>query len=72
MKRVFKAVCVYADGGKDEATVVITSEGHSIFQVAWEISNGERDRAVLEGTSAEEVFREWCEANDFVQVASED
>jgi hypothetical protein len=72
MKRIFKAVCIYEDGGKDEATVVVTSEGQSIFQVAWEVSNGERDRAVMEGTSAEEVFLEWCEANDFVQVASDE
>ena len=65
MKRVFKAVCIYPDGSRDEATVVTNNEGRDIFQVAWEISNGEKDRAVLEANSAEEAFQEWCETNGF-------
>lgn len=71
MKRVFKAVCVYPDGSQDEATIVTNNEGRDIFQVAWEISNGEKDRAVMEAASAEEAFHEWCEANGFEPVASE-
>ncbi len=65
MKKTFKAVCVYDDGGRDEATVVITGEGSNIFQVAWEISNGEKDRAVLEADSYEAAFAIWCEENGF-------
>jgi hypothetical protein len=64
MRKVYKAVCTYDDGTQDEATVVITSEG-DIFQVAWEISNGEKDRAVLEAASIDEAFAIWCEENDF-------
>lgn len=47
---MFRAVCRYEDGTQDDATVIITGEGGEIFQVAWEISNGERDRAVFELT----------------------
>ena len=64
MRKVYKAICSYEDGSQDEATVVITSEG-DIFQVAWEISNGEKDRAVLEASSIDEAFEMWCEENDF-------
>jgi len=70
MKRVFKAVCVYEDGSQDEATVVTNNEGKDIFQVAWEISNGEKDRKVTEAESAETAFAEWCEENGF-EPASE-
>ncbi len=65
MKKSFKAVCVYEDGTRDDATVVITSEGGGVFQVAWEISNGESDRAVMEASSPEEAFAAWCEENGF-------
>lgn len=65
MKKIFKAVCLYEDGTKDEAIVSITSEGSTIFQVAWEISNGEKDRAVMEAGSIEEAFEQWCEENGF-------
>ncbi len=65
MKKVFKAVCNYEDGGKDEATVSITGEGGRIFQVAWQISNGETGRMVAEGDSAEAVFADWCEEYGF-------
>ncbi|MBN9389559.1 MAG: hypothetical protein J0I20_16135 [Chloroflexi bacterium] len=65
MKTTYKAVCEYDDGTKDTATVVITSEGAEIYQVAWEISNGEKDRAVLEATSNDEAFEIWCEENGF-------
>jgi hypothetical protein len=65
MKTTYKAVCEYDDGSRDEATVVITSEGGAVFQVAWEISNGEKDRAVLEATSNQEAFEIWCEENGF-------
>jgi hypothetical protein len=68
MKKTFKAVCEYEDGSKDEATIVVTSEGGSIFQVDWEISNGEKDRQVSEGESAEEVFAAWCAENGFEPV----
>jgi hypothetical protein len=64
MRQVFKAVCNYNDGTKDEATVVITSEG-DIYQVAWEISNGEKDRTVIEADSLQHAFELWCEENDF-------
>ncbi len=64
MRQTFKAVCVYEDGSQDEATVVITSEG-DIFQVAWEISNGEKDRVVLEADSIQGAFELWCEENGF-------
>lgn len=67
MKKVFKAVCVYEDGGRDEATVSVTSEG-KIFQVAWQISNGETDRKVYEGESAEDVFAQWCDEYGFEPV----
>lgn len=66
MKKVFKAVCVYEDGSQDEATVVTNNEGKDIFQVAWEISNGEKDRSVTEAEFAEAAFAEWCEENGFV------
>lgn len=65
MKTTHKAVCKYDDGTEDTATVVITSEGKDIFQVAWEISNGEKDRAVLEAASNDEAFETWCEENGF-------
>ena len=68
MKTTYKAVCQYEDGTQDEATVVITNEGKTIFQVAWEISNGEKDRAVMEAPSNEDAFRLWCEENDFKPV----
>ncbi|NWJ46220.1 MAG: hypothetical protein HXX08_10100 [Chloroflexi bacterium] len=68
MKKTFTAMCVYEDGSKDEAVVIVTSEG-TIFQVAWEISNGEKDRAVIEAESAEEAFAIWCEDNGFVAVS---
>ena len=68
MKKVFKAVCVYEDGSRDEATVVTNNEGKDIFQVAWEISNGEKDRSVVEAESAEAAFQQWCEENDFKPV----
>lgn len=66
MKHVFKAICTYDDGSQDEATVIMTSEGKTIFQVAWEISNGEKDRAVLEADSADEAFAMWCEEYGFI------
>jgi len=65
MTKTFKAVCVYEDGTQYEAKVTITNEGRTIYQISWEISNGERDRNVVEGTSAEEVFAQWCEDYDF-------
>ncbi|MEI6045906.1 MAG: hypothetical protein WCS37_16275 [Chloroflexota bacterium] len=65
MSKSFKAVCVYEDGSKDEAKVTITSEGGTIFQIAWQISNGETGRFVLEGNSIEEIFALWCEDNEF-------
>ncbi len=65
MKTTYKAVCQYDDGTKDTATVVIVAEGREIFQVAWEISNGEKDRAVMEAGSNEEAFELWCEENGF-------
>ncbi len=64
MRKTYKAVCQYDDGTTDEANVVITSEG-DIYQVAWEISNGEKDRTVLEASSIEEAFEIWCEENGF-------
>ena len=65
MKTTHKAVCEYDDGTKDTATVVITGEGSEVFQVAWEISNGEKDRTVLEAASNEEAFEMWCDDNGF-------
>ncbi len=65
MKTTYKAVCEYEDGSRDEATVVIVAEGATIFQVAWEISNGEKDRMVLEAISSQEAFALWCEENGF-------
>ncbi len=65
MKTTYKAFCKYEDGSQDEATVVVTNEGKTIFQLAWEISNGEKDRAVLEAGSSREVFELWCTENDF-------
>lgn len=69
MKTTHKAVCEYEDGSKDEATVVITGEGGTIFQVAWEISNGEKDRTVIEAESNNEAFELWCEENGFEPAA---
>ena len=65
MKTIYKAICQYEDGTEDTATVVIISEGREIFQVAWEISNGEKDRAVVEAASNEDAFKLWCEENGF-------
>ncbi len=65
MKTTYEAVCRYEDGSEDRATVVITSEGKTIFQVAWEITNGEKDRAVLEASSSQAAFALWCEENGF-------
>ncbi len=68
MKETYRAVCRYEDGTQDEATVVIVSEGRTIFQVAWQISNGEQDRAVLEAASSEAAFEIWCAENGFEPV----
>ncbi|HEX2911786.1 MAG TPA: hypothetical protein VH186_13340 [Chloroflexia bacterium] len=65
MKTTYKAICKYEDGTEDEATVVINNEGKTIYQVAWEISNGEKDRAVMEADSSEEAFADWCEEYGF-------
>jgi len=65
MSKTFKAVCVYDDGSKDEAKISITSEGKTIFQVAWQISNGESGRSVVEAASEQAVFAQWCEENGF-------
>jgi hypothetical protein len=64
MKKTFEALCEYEDGSCDTATVIITSEG-DIYQVAWEISNGEKDRMVIEAESHEEAFQIWCDDNGF-------
>ncbi len=64
MRQTYNAICTYDDGSTDEATVVITSEG-DIFQVAWEISNGEKDRTVIEAESSQHAFEIWCEENGF-------
>ncbi|MDB5081219.1 MAG: hypothetical protein JWP00_3143 [Chloroflexi bacterium] len=69
MKTTHKAVCKYEDGSQDEATVVIVAEGGTIFQVSWEISNGEKDRIVLEADSDQEAFEIWCEENGFEPAA---
>ncbi len=65
MTKIFKAVCVYEDGSKDEASVSIISEGGTLFQVAWKITNGETGREVVEAESVEQVFADWCEENGF-------
>ncbi len=65
MVKTFKAVCNYEDGTQDEAQVTITREGSNIFQVAWQISNGETGRSVVEESSFEKVFAGWCEENEF-------
>lgn len=69
MKTTYQAVCKYEDGSQDEATIVIVPEGSTIFQVAWEISNGEKDRAVMEADSIQEAFEIWCEDNGFEPAA---
>jgi hypothetical protein len=68
MTKHFKAVCAYEDGTQDEATISITSEGSTLFQVAWQISNGETGREVVEADSMEEVLQNWCEEYGFEQV----
>ena len=65
MTKIFKAVCVYEDGSKDEAKISIISEGGTLFQVAWQITNGETGRDVVEAESVEQVFEDWCEENGF-------
>lgn len=65
MTKHFKATCTYEDGTKDEATISVTSEGSTLFQVAWQISNGETGREVVEAGSMEEVLQNWCEENGF-------
>jgi hypothetical protein len=69
MNTTFKAICKYEDGSQDEATVIFVPEGKTIFQVAWEISNGEKDRTVMEADSVQDAFELWCEENGFEPVA---
>ncbi len=65
MTKYFKAVCIYEDGSKDEAKISITSEGSTLFQVSWQITNGETGREVSEAASMQEVLAQWCEEYGF-------